>query len=258
MKQTEALILERTALGPGYYYYRLLCPELADKAKPGQFIEIKASSEETLDPLLSRPISIYRINPEEGSLAVIFKTVGRGTRRIAALQRGNKVSVFGPVGNGFMLPEEAGRIALIAGGIGMPPLFSLAERYPEKDFTLFYGGRSATDLLALDAWEQLGVPYKLATDDGSAGFHGLVTSLFEREHLAASFDYVIACGPKPMLKAVQQLAARFRLPGAISLEAYMACGVGACLGCTCATSKGYRRVCVDGPVFEISEVTFDD
>lgn len=258
MRQTEALIVERTVLGPGYYYYRLLCPEIAELAKPGQFIEIKVSSEGTLDPLLSRPISIYRIDRKEGSLAVIFKTVGRGTRRIAELKMGNQISIFGPVGNGFTLPEETGRIALIAGGIGMPPLFSLAEHYPERDFTLFYGGRSAGDLLGLEAWEKLGVPYRLATDDGSAGFHGLVTALFEKEYEARPFDYMIACGPKPMLRAVQQLAAKYRLPGALSLEAYMACGVGACLGCTCVTTKGYKRVCVDGPVFDISEVAFDE
>lgn len=258
MKQTEALILERVVMGPGYYYYRLLCPEIADLAKPGQFIEIKASPEEALDPLLSRPISIYRIDRKEGSLAIIFKTIGRGTRQIANLQVGNKVSIFGPVGNGFSLPEGVKRIALIAGGIGMPPLFGLAEHYPGKDFTLFYGGRSTGDLLGLEAWEQLGVPYRLATDDGTAGFRGLVTTMFEMENEASPFDYIIACGPKPMLKAVQQLAAKYRLPGALSLEAYMACGVGACLGCTCTTSKGYKRVCVDGPVFEMSEVAFDE
>lgn len=258
MKRLQALILDRTILAPGYYHYQLLAPEIAALSRPGQFIQLMTAEEETLDPLLARPISLYRIDRTLGSISLIFKTVGRGTRQLAAKQTGEVLTVWGPVGNGFSSLKTAQSVALIAGGIGMPPLFGLAEAMPEKKYTLFYGGRSRADLLALEAWADLKIPVHTATDDGSHGHHGLVTEVFEAELAGNHFDYLVACGPKPMLQAVRQLALKYQLAGELSLEAHMACGVGACLGCSCATTGGYRRVCVDGPVFSVDEVCFDE
>lgn len=258
MKQVQALIVERNILAVGYYHYRLLAPEIADLAKPGQFVEIKPGTGESLDPLLARPISLYRIDRAAGIIELIFKTVGRGTGQLADKTKGNLMTVFGPVGNGFTVPATAKRLALIAGGIGMPPLFGLAETLVDQTATLFYGGRSSGDLLELGRWEQLGIPLRLATDDGSIGLSGVVTTAYASELTAANFDYLVACGPKPMLRAVQQLAKAQGISGALSLESYMACGVGACLGCVCRTKQGYQRVCVDGPVFAVDEVNFDE
>jgi dihydroorotate dehydrogenase electron transfer subunit len=151
---------------------------------------------------------------------------------------------------------ETRRIALIAGGIGMPPLFGLAETVRGPQYTLFYGARSQNDLLELDQWSKLGIPVHTATDDGSAGYHGLITDVLSNGLSAGAFDYLVACGPKPMLAAVQGLAVSHGVPGELSLESYMACGVGACLGCVCSTNQGYKRVCVDGPVFKAGEVKF--
>lgn len=264
MFQTKALLTGCTPLAPGYYQMDILAPEIAQAAKPGQFLQVRAAAAGSDDPVLARPLSIYRIRSNEGVVSFIFKVVGRGTRMLAAKRSGELLEVMGPVGNGFAVPQDAGiaRVAFLAGGIGMPPLFCLAERwrargsgYPQSTtIDLFYGGRSAADMLALESWRELDCGVYCASDDGSAGYHGLVTELFQREHRENNYDYCVACGPTPMLRAVQSLAVREGIPGQLSLEAFMACGVGACLGCVCQTGEGYRRVCVDGPVFAVGEV----
>ncbi len=123
--------------------------------------------------------------------------------------------------------------------------------------TLFYGGRTSADLLELPRGKRSGMSIYPATDDGSRGYHGLVTELFQQQLAERRVDFLAACGPRPMLHAVQRLALAAGIAGQLSLEARMACGVGACLGCVCATLAGNRRVCVDGPVFALEEVIFD-
>jgi dihydroorotate dehydrogenase electron transfer subunit len=261
MFQLKALILENIALAPGYYRLRLLAPEIAAAAQPGQFIQLRAGAASCTDPLLPRPISIYRIDQKNGAVELIYKAVGRGTALFAALTTGQTLETFGPIGQGFTVPKDAVAVALVAGGVGMPPLFALAETLrvsrPNTVIDLFYGGRRRSDLLELDRWRELGINLAVATEDGSFGTVGLVTQILAEQLQKVDYHYLAACGPQPMLKAVQQLALEHRLPGEFSLEAHMACGVGACLGCTCRTNQGYRRVCVDGPVFNLSEVKLD-
>lgn len=261
MIQLKALIIENAGIAPGYYRMRLLAPDIAAAAQPGQFIQLRVAEAACTDPLLPRPISLYRINRTAGELELIYKTVGRGTRILADRQTGGTITILGPIGKGFTLPKNATKLALVGGGVGMPPLFCLAETLrawqPELAITLFYGARSRADLLELDRWQGLGVTVWAATEDGSWGSPGLVTQILIDQMQQVKYDYLAACGPKPMLRAVQQLALERGLPGELSLEAHMACGVGACLGCTCQTTNGYRRVCVDGPVFNLSEVKFD-
>jgi dihydroorotate dehydrogenase electron transfer subunit len=262
MYQLKAIIIENINLAPGYHRLRLLAPEIAAAAQPGQFIQIRVGDEETTDPLLSRPISIYRIDSPGSSIDLIYKTVGRGTRMLAGIIPGATLEIIGPLGKGFTLPEHTQKVGLIGGGVGMPPLYSLAARLravaPDLSITLFYGGRSRADLLELDSWDRLGVEVCAATEDGSYGVQGLVTRVLLEKISVEKFDYFAACGPKPMLKAVREIAIANRIPGELSLEAHMACGVGACLGCTCKTGQGYRRVCVDGPVFPLEEVCLDE
>jgi dihydroorotate dehydrogenase electron transfer subunit len=257
--QMPARILELRELAPAYFLLSLYAPEITRTALPGQFVQIRVAPPHAIDPLLARPISIYRADPATGTLSVIFKVVGRGTRMLTTYGPGDVLTVLGPVGRGFAIPEAARSLALVAGGVGMPPLFFLAETLrrtrPALACTLFYGGRTAGDLLELPAWAALGVTVVPATDDGSLGHHGLVTEPLQT-HLNI-LDFVVACGPRPMLRAVQHLALQAGVPGQLSLEARMACGVGACLGCVCATLTGNRRVCVDGPVFPLEEVRFD-
>jgi dihydroorotate dehydrogenase electron transfer subunit len=255
----KVLITENIALGPGYYRLTVLAPEVAALAKPGQFIQIRISASECYDPLLPRPISIFRIDEATNKVSLIYKVIGRGTSMLAELKPGELVEVLGPIGNGFILPDKACNIALLAGGVGMPPLFCFAEYVKQRSdcrMTLFYGGRSDKDLLELDLWGQLEAGLFIATEDGSMGEQAFVTEVFMKEHHRQRFDYIAACGPQPMLQAVQKIALVEGISGQLSLEAYMACGVGACLGCTCETKQGYKRVCVDGPVFPMEEVVW--
>lgn len=257
--QVLAQVSSLRRLSPGYFHLILHAPDVARTAKPGQFAQLRVARPGTLDPLLARPISIYGASADTGDVSFIFKVVGRGTELLTTFQPGESMTVLGPIGHGFSVPDTATNIALIAGGVGMPPLFFLAETLrrtrPDVAITLFYGGRTRTDLLELPSWDTLGVSVVTATDDGSHGHHGLVTEPLQRQ--LPSFDYLAACGPRPMLRAVQQIAMAAGIPGQLSLEARMACGVGACLGCVCATVTGNRRVCVDGPVFSLDEVCFD-
>lgn len=260
MYLVQSKISEIKEIVTGCFRLKLIASPIAAAAKPGQFIQIRVADELSVDPLLARPISIFRINREEGSISLLFRVVGRGTKLLASKRKGETLTIWGPMGNGFEIPEQVGNIALIAGGIGMPPLFCLQEQLSlsqsPSQLTLFYGGRTSQDFLETALWEKSGIPVKIATEDGSIGFKGLITELFINEHRSNKYDFIIACGPAPMLAETQKIAVLSRLPGQISLEAHMACGVGACLGCTCQTNRGSQRVCVDGPVFSIKEVIF--
>ncbi|WP_165908327.1 dihydroorotate dehydrogenase electron transfer subunit [Hydrogenispora ethanolica] len=248
-------------LAPGYYRLDLLAPGLAAEARPGQFIQVRAGDDGSLDPLLARPISLYRIDRNGGSVSMIFKAVGRGTAQLAAKQRGMLMKIWGPLGNGFAIPDAAQSLALVAGGVGMPPLFCLAEELrrarPGLRVELFYGGRTQRDLLVLEQWEAADIRVHSVTEDGSYGRKGLVTAVLEAQLRQKDYDFMVACGPTPMLKAVRQVALERGIAGQLSLESYMACGVGACLGCVCKHKAGYRRVCVDGPVFAMDEVDLE-
>ncbi len=256
----KVVITENVNLSPGYYRLSFVAPEVAALAKPGQFIQIRVSRPGANDPLLPRPISIFRIGKSAGTITVIYKRVGRGTSLLSGFESGESLGILGPIGNGFTIPENVRKVALIAGGVGMPPLFCLAETFLQnrKDcyVNLFYGCRSALDVLELDLWSQNGVKSFITTEDGSLGERGFITPVFLKEHQKQNFDYIAACGPQPMLKTLQEIALAEEIDGELSLEARMACGVGACLGCTCQTHSGYKRVCVDGPVFPVKEVVW--
>ena len=169
----QALITENTCLSPGFYRLTLLAAEVAAPAQPGQFIQIRPSGRTSLDPLLARPISLFSINREAGSISLIYKVVGRGTALLAEYCQGQLVEIMGPFGNGFAVPALVNNIAFVAGGVGMPPLFCLAEQLTKQGdgprITFFYGGRKQRELLELDSWSRLGVKVRLATDDGSQG-----------------------------------------------------------------------------------------
>jgi dihydroorotate dehydrogenase electron transfer subunit len=260
MYLVQSVVDEIKEVASGYFRLKLIAAAIAAEAKAGQFIQVRVGDELSDDPLLARPISIFRINKAEAGITLLFKVVGKGTKLLASKRKGDALIIWGPIGNGFEVPKEAGNIALIAGGIGMPPLFCLGEQLSLQEnpprLTLFYGGKTAKDLLELDLWQKKGIPVKPATEDGSLGVKAFITELFVNERQVNHYDYIIACGPAPMLAEIQKMAVLSGLNGQLSLEAYMACGVGACLGCACQTNHGPRRVCVDGPVFSINEVIF--
>ncbi len=226
-------------------------PDMAAQAKPGQFVMVQSVPASTF---LKKAISIHGV--QENLLGLAVQKVGPGTEALTALSPGDKVSLIGPLGNGFTLPETPSRLLMVAGGIGKAPFRMLAEHALEKghEVVLVAGGRDEAALAGLEWADDLGVSMRLATEDGSLGHRGFVTDLMTD---AADFSVLYACGPTPMLRAVQQLALAKDRPCELSLEGKMACGVGVCLGCTVARANGdapYLKVCTDGPVFLAEEV----
>jgi dihydroorotate dehydrogenase electron transfer subunit len=271
-----APVIRHEPLGRDHFLLTIECRPIARDARAGQFVMLQAR--EGYDPLLRRPMSIYRILPgRRGLVQVLYKVVGEGTRYLSRQPIGATLMTLGPLGNGFRLPRWGrghaaadegtgagvpGRPVMVAGGIGIaifPFLVETLARLHRRPLLLF-GGRTGRDLVALDFFRSRGITARLATEDGSAGTKGLVTRLLEP--LLAKPEgvpEVFACGPTPMLRAVGALALRSGVPCQLALESQMPCGIGVCLGCVVSCppdDRGptYRRVCTEGPIFPASEV----
>ncbi|SMP10944.1 dihydroorotate dehydrogenase electron transfer subunit [Desulfurobacterium pacificum] len=222
--------------------------KLLNKIKPGQFAMVSVSSPQSFDPLLKRPLGIF--NVEENNISFIYRVYGRGTKLLTTFKKGEQVSVLLPLGNS--IPDQFDRYLFIAGGIGIGGVFLAAKTFLQagKDVHLLYGEKSKENLSALPVIEKYKIPTTTFTEDGSYGKKGFVT-----EGLSEFKDRVwIACGPIPMLKAVKETAEKLKVKCFLSLDMRMACGVGACLGCVVKTTSGYKRCCVEGPIFDASEV----
>jgi dihydroorotate dehydrogenase electron transfer subunit len=266
-----APVLQNRPLARDTYLIRLHAPALARAICPGQFLMLRLPI--GTDPLLGRPFALYdTVLDEVGqpvAVDVVYLVVGKLTSRLPQLRAGDQVEVWGPLGNGF--PDLSGKehVALVAGGIGQTPFLAhIHELLGKRGYggrpasqavrrvSIYYGVRSADLLAGVEDFRAAGADVHLATDDGSLGYHGFVTALVE-EHLARHADpprHLIGCGPEPMLKALADLARRHNLPCHLSLETPMACGIGICFSCVTMvqTPQGsdYRRVCVEGPVFD--------
>ena len=257
MKDLPCPILHHAPLKAGYWTLTLAAPAIAATAAPGQFVHIRIPSLE--DSALRRPFSIF--GASDGKLHILYKTVGRGTEKMNALNTGDALTVLGPLGNGFPL-TPSGIPLLVAGGYGVAPLCFLAEHLPCKGI-VFIGGRTADDILAADRFEQMGWTVHIATQDGSQGEAGLVTLPLDREITRLKSEghpiELYACGPDGMLKAVGQRAIGNGTQGWLSLDKHMVCGVGACLACVQNIrapdgTTHLARVCRDGPIFESREI----
>lgn len=201
------------------------------------------------DPLLGRPMAVYRGGPED--LEFRFKVVGRGTRILSTLSAGEGVGVVGPLGNGF--PDPAPGTVLVGGGTGIASLYGVARSAPGRVRVLL-GGRTREAVMGLEDFESLGTDLAIATDDGSAGHAGPVTDLLRLER----GQEVFACGPTPMMRVVARQARAAGARCLVSLETPMACGFGVCLGCAVRTVGGFRYVCTHGPVFDATELGWED
>ena len=272
--ESVATVVDQVAMARDTYRVRLRCPELARSILPGQFFMVRPA--DGSDPLLGRPFALFDVYDEKGGTAGLdfgFVTVGKLTAEMTRWRAGDRCRVWGPLGNGFP-PPPAGRLVMVAGGIGQTPFLAVARealglrRYgrparvvahrPEKP-TLLYGVRSADLLAGLDEFRLDGLDVRIATDDGTAGHHGYVTSLLD-DLLAEEGPRptVYCCGPEPMMKAVAGRCAAAGVECLLSLESPMACGFGACFSCVVKvkTPDGwdYRRSCVEGPVFRAAEL----
>lgn len=219
---------------------------------PGQFVEVRI--DDTPSTMLRRPISINYVDYDKNELWLLVAMIGDGTKRLGRLQKGDTLNCMLPLGNGFTMPVQQGRkILLVGGGVGVAPLLYFGQQI--KDFgaepVFLLGARSATDLLEMDLFSQVGRTY-ITTEDGSAGEQGFVTnhSILEQE----KFDQISTCGPKPMMVSVARYAKQKGINCEVSLENKMACGVGACLCCVEKTTGGNQCVCKEGPVFNINQL----
>ena len=275
--QQPAKISARSKLADRTYGMQLDCPEIARQIRPGQFFMLR--SPDRSDPLLGRPFALLDVydDPATGQPQGIefgYVTVGKFTNLLSTLPVGTELEIWGPLGNGFPLPD-AGHWAIIAGGIGQTPFVAcLREVLGFRDFgrpvvtrprkiSFCYGARTQSALAGVDWFRMRGVDVELATDDGSVGLHGYVTELLKR--LLTSDDpptNVFCCGPEPMMHAVQKLTVAHNTPAWLSLETPMACGFGACFSCVARIRQDdgtwdYRRTCVEGPVFPADRVVFE-
>jgi len=255
MYQIKTKILSNKKIIPGYYKMCLDAPEIAEEARPGQFVHIRVK--DGYDPLLRRPFSIHK--SQEGKIEILYKVVGRGTEFLSGEKIGGRIDILGPLGQGFKEKADFKRVILVAGGIGVAPLYFLTERLVGNDILVLLGAESEKKVLCLEDFRNLNINLEIATEDGSQGYNGLVSDLFlsvlrERPQV----DLVCACGPTPMLKKVAQLSLRYKVPCQVSLEQRMGCGIGACRGCTIKGQNGYLRVCCDGPVFDAHQILWKD
>jgi dihydroorotate dehydrogenase electron transfer subunit len=283
MFREKCEILENKKVAPGHFVLRLGSAAIAKNACPGRFVQITCG--ESNDPLLPRPFSF--LTSTENDFSVLYQKVGKGTELLSELKKGAKIWVTGPLGNGFttgtrrMTDKMYNSIVLVGGGVGIPPLYHLAEIVSKQktgirpqNIRVLLGARNKSLLLCENEFKKLGVTLEVATDDGSKGKKGFVTDIFEA-YLKTSNPLrtrVYTCGPTPMLKAVSALAVKYRIYCEVSVEVPMACGFGACLGCAIkvkatsgrrktpsASSEDirYAIACVEGPVFKGSDILWD-
>ncbi len=257
MRQALASVVSNEQIAEGVYVVRLEEPNQARAVQPGQFVHVRCSTGS--DPLLRRPLSVLRTGASPvnrlpaAHYEVLYDVVGRGTEILSRVRPGDLADVLGPLGNHFRIERATRHLLLVGGGVGIVPLVELAEEAIAHDVsvTLLCGFRSASKVFPPDRLPAE-VEYLIATDDGSVGQHGLVTSLAQDQLGWA--DQICACGPVPMLKSLARMDRPSRIPVHIAMEERMGCAMGVCLGCVVPTRRGPRRVCRDGPVFALDEM----
>lgn len=251
-------VVSNQVVAPGYYKMVLASERINRQAKPGQFVHIRCA--ESFEPLLRRPFSFHAVDSETFSL--LYQVIGRGTALLSQKKPRQSVNVLGPLGQGFQVFAQDERAILVGGGIGVAPLLFLAKELvsKKKQVLLLFGAKTKDNLLAVSDFKGLGVEVRLTTEDGSAGTKGLISDLFEQALLTTKKPLrttVYTCGPEEMLARITTISLIYDFPCQVSLEAAMACGVGACLSCVVLTKQGYKRVCREGPVFDGGEIEWE-
>lgn len=243
-------IVERRALTSDIFSVFLEAGDMAEAARPGQFVHIKCGE----GLLLRRPISIC--DAGNGLLRIVFQVRGTGTQWLADQESGAVLDVLGPLGNGFQLPPS-GRVLLAGGGNRARLRCSLRAKSAPEGAVAALGFRTGAGAILLEDFAAAGVPVEVATDDGTLGTAGTVDQVVCRCLRENHYAAVLACGPTPMLRAISRATAGEGTPCQVSLEERMACGIGACLTCSCKVNGHYKRACKDGPVFLSQEVEWD-
>lgn len=268
MRQSLCFITSNAEVMPGIHLMWIEAPDIALAAQPGQFITVRCEGF-----TLRRPFSIHRSSPltgedtGEGGIAILFKVAGKGTLWLSQRRAGQRIDILGPLGKGFVIAPESRNFLLVAGGIGLAPLVSLMQQaLSQHQITLIHGARTATqlcyDACQLTAVDCQGVRFIPVTEDGSAGQKGKATDVLP-DYLDWA-DQVYACGPVDMYKVMAEMSLQAKRSNLklrkcqVSLEVRMGCGFGACYACTIDTKQGLKRVCRDGPVFELDDIIWKE
>jgi dihydroorotate dehydrogenase electron transfer subunit len=265
MKESDlhrnACVIENRPLCADHYLLVMREDELARLSQPGQFVNLKINNREEL--LLRRPFSIARTHPEGSLFEIVYRVVGKGTAAMKDLKPGDILDLMGPLGKGFHLPEGQKSCLLIGGGVGLAPLWGLADRLSQNGnrVVALLGFRSSDVIFGIDVFRGYGAEILVTTDDGSYGLKGFVSDHVEKV-LKDPIDRVYVCGPPLMLKAVVSLLRVAGIEGEASVEEKMGCGYGVCLSCALDITKDgvveKQRVCTEGPVFDLEELALDD
>jgi dihydroorotate dehydrogenase electron transfer subunit len=258
MKHQEITkVLDNVKVAPEHYKLTLSSQRISKESNPGQFVMVKCGT--ATDPLLRRPISLHNIDRTMGKIELLYRVVGKGTLMLSEKKPGEDVDIIGPLGNGFKIDLTKDVAIIIGGGAGIAPLYALAKNLISKVKAVYVliGANNINAVLCEDDFKKLGCETVVTTDDGTYGKHGLVTDILLDiidSKVVALHSHVYACGPRPMIKSLQSISHERMIPMQVSLEEWMACGIGACNGCTIETKKGLKKVCSDGPVFDIGDL----
>jgi dihydroorotate dehydrogenase electron transfer subunit len=268
--QEKCRILDHQKVGPRFYKLTLLSKYIATHAEPGQFVEVRCAA--GYDPLLRRPLSFHKINPQHETFELFYEVIGKGTELLTKQTVGSELDVLGPLGSGFKIDPAKKVHILIGGGMGVAPLRALAEAIkgpgagvqgPEKKTVYSLIGAKTKEYVQCESEIKTAADQVVvSTDDGSYGEKGLVSDLLLELFANSlpptnySLTTIYACGPKAMLKAVAEIAWQKQIDCQLSMEERMACGIGACKGCAVMTRSGYKMACKDGPVFAAAEVVW--
>ena len=257
MTNTTATIKENVKINDAMYRMVLDCPDIdLSKFIPGQFADIEVPGHPEM--LLKRPFSIHAADAAAHTVTLIYQIAGRGTDALSHAKCGLTLAAILPIGTGFNLQDSDKNVILVGGGAGVAPLLSVVRRWPGRQYRAYLGFRSKDYAYCIDAFESECSSARVSSDDGTVGIHGVITDIVEADVATERPDIVLACGPTPMLKALKGILSPRSIRAQFSLEQRMACGFGACATCACGIDNGdgleYKKVCINGPVFDMDEV----
>ncbi|MCP4726152.1 MAG: dihydroorotate dehydrogenase electron transfer subunit [bacterium] len=258
MHECECRVLSLEKISESSFIHEFEAPEIAQAAEPGHFLQVRISR--SYAPFLPRPFSILDKDIEKGTIRILYKVFGDTTAVLSTKKAGQSVVLLGPLGNTFSIKEYE-ELFLVAGGIGIPPLYNLLKNsdIDGKRIKLFFGAATKDELYLYEEFDKMPVDLYVTTDDGSYGKKQFITVPFESELKKVQNNEntaIISCGPMQMLRVVQELALVHGIPAQLSVEAIMACGIGLCQGCALPRNdeKEYSLVCTDGPIFNEKEL----
>lgn len=251
-KHSCAVVAENNPIAKGIFSMALTVEEgTLDYYRPGQFLHIKIPGD---DLLLRRPISINDYDCANNRIRIAYLVMGEGTKRLSGVRAGEELDILFPLGNGFKLEDSQKKVLLIGGGIGIAPLLSVMTYYPDREYTALLGYRCKDLVYELEEFQERAKKVLVTTDDGTFGQKGFSTDLLEEQMKTELPDVILACGPHCFFQSLKKITSRYTVPTYASLEQRMGCGTGGCSVCVCKIAGENRRICMEGPVFDLAEV----